>query len=88
MKYRILREDYYNKVGVSTKVFFTVQVLKKFLWFKRWHYIKTTNCYEGGCHDEIIKFNSMLDADNFINNSLKKCLPRDKWNVMVIKEID
>lgn len=87
MKYRILREEYYNEVGVSTKVFFTVKKLNYFLWFRWWSYIKTKNC-SGACYNEVIKFNSFWDAEKFVNEVLKKNRPKEKWYIMVMKEIE
>lgn len=87
-KYIILREDYFNEIGVSRETHFTIKEMKKFLWFKWWVYVKYVEVYESGNFKNTLKFKSMDDAEKFINDVLLKKSPRERWYSMVVKKIN
>ena len=88
MKYRIIREDYFNEVGESTKVYFTIKRFRKFLWFKWWSYVKFTECHhESGCYKTILRFDNLEKAEKFVNETLIKNKPRERWHSMIMREI-
>jgi len=87
-KYIILREDYFNEKGISRKTHFTIKKLKKFLWFKWWSYVKYKECYESGCYNTVLKFDSLYDAEKFVNDILLKDAPKERWSSIKLKEIE
>jgi hypothetical protein len=87
-KYIIVREDYYDEIGITKKTNFCIKESKKFLFFKWWSYVKYKESYESGSYKSVLNFKNLYDAEKFVNEVLIKNGPREKWSSIKLKEIE
>lgn len=81
-KYRIIENEHYDGRGESHITGYNVQEQKSFLGIKYWSTI-TRQFYD---EPEPIKFDSITQAETFIDNKLKTGTPRDKHMSRIIGE--
>jgi hypothetical protein len=88
-QYQIVREEYYNKYGESSKARFYVKELKSFLFlWQRWVYITHEEWGWGDCHYQRTQFKSVFDAREFIKKVLCPNNKRDGMSSWVMEEHD
>lgn len=91
-KYKIIKRVYYNEKGeVSAPTYFIKELVKPiipFFGWGRWVYIKETECVYSGCYRVRMKWNTVEDAQNFINTVLCPQVPRDKHEYTEVKTVN
>ena len=84
-KYRIVREDFYGRMGESLKVLFFIQQKRSFLGITWWTYVKYKHIGPKTIGKIPLQFTSAINAEDFINHTLKKNKNYKKWHQTVIK---
>jgi hypothetical protein len=67
VKFRIVVNQYNEYNEVNSDVYYTVQIQKKFLWFKYWCNLEHTVSDEDCPFKEVTKFKTIEDAKEFIS---------------------
>ena len=89
-KYKIIKRVYYNERGEVSAPTYFIKELKPiipFFGWKRWVYIKETRCELGDCYKIRMEWNTVEDAQNFINTVLCPRVPRKKHEYTEIKTV-
>lgn len=89
-KFKIIERVYYNKFGNAESTIYHIQELKPiipFFGFKKWSYIKEIEGGMGDYYKTPMAFNSIADAQNFIDDVLTKNIPREEYKYTEIKTI-
>ena len=90
-KYKIIESIYYNEKGEPNAPKYYIKELKPiipFFGWKRWVYIKETECRYGDCYKVRMKWYTVEDAQNFITEILCPPTPRDTHKYTEIKTVN
>ena len=90
-KYKIIEKVYYNERGEVCAPKYFIKELKPvipFFGWKRWVYVKETHYGWGDCYKVRMVWNTVADAQNFINTVLCTQAPRDKRKYTEIKTVN
>jgi len=74
MKYRIIEKSYRDSQTAEIKRYYIIQCLG---FFKKWQSYKTMHCYGGDCYKDILEFNTIKKAIDYLKN-LQKEVNKDK----------
>jgi hypothetical protein len=83
MKYKIIFNEYRDEYGVVTNSHYTIQIQRKFLFFKYWSTITHEISGWGDLYTTETNFRTLEDAKEFIEN-LNKSGVLDKWSQTVV----
>ena len=90
-KYKIIESVYHNIKGESNAPKYYIKELKPiipFFGWKRWVYIKETQCGYGICDKVRMGWDTIADAQNFITEILCPQVPRDTHKYTEIKTVN
>ena len=90
-KYKIIERVYYNERGEASTPTYHIKELKPlipFFGWRRWVYIKETQCGWGDCYKVRMAWATVEDAQNFINTILCPQVPREKHEYTEIKTVN
>ena len=87
MKYKIVRESYFNEYGVEQNiVFYVMKECKGLFGWRYWNYIRHEECGWGDCTSVKTQFKTQEEAQTFIDDILCKEVLRQNWVTKDISE--
>lgn len=87
--YKIIKQSYWNERGEETNISYYIKERKSF-WkvFEHWVDVQTRQYNDYSSWYEIVRFDTIGEAEGFIRDVLRKSISRDAWEVKEVKSVN